>query len=282
MTRVDLHTHSTASDGEVDPAQVVAHAASVGVGTLALTDHDTLAGIPAAAQAGQAHGVRVIAGCEFSVEVWWGEMHLLGYFLPIGDPELDGFLNEQRQCRSVRAATIVDRLNGTGVALSLEDVMRESVGAAVGRPHVARALVVAGAVPDVATAFDRYLGRGCPAFVAKDLPELAAVTSLVARMGGLTSAAHLGRRASRTTLARLRDLDVDGVEARHPSHDDTVTAKIERLGGELGMVLTGGSDWHGDQSGHNNARGLGGIDVPGAWVEILDEYVNIRTREHSA
>ncbi len=280
--RVDLHAHSTASDGEVDPARVVAHAASVGVGTLALTDHDTLAGIPAAEQAGQTHDVRVIAGCEFSVGVWWGEMHLLGYFLPVGDPELDGFLDEQRQRRSVRAATIVDRLNDAGIALSFEDVMRESVGAAVGRPHVARALVVAGAVPDVSTAFDRYLGRGCPAFVAKDLPELPMVTSLVARMGGLTSAAHLGRRASRTTLARLKDLGMDGVEARHPSHDETVTAKIERLGGEIGMVLTGGSDWHGDEWGHHNTRRLGGIEVPAAWVEILDEYVNTRTRERSA
>jgi 3',5'-nucleoside bisphosphate phosphatase len=282
VTRVDLHAHSTASDGEVDPARVVAHAGSVGVGTLALTDHDTLAGIPDAAQAGHTHDVRVIAGCEFSVGVWWGEMHLLGYFLPLGDPELDGFLDEQRQRRSARAATIVDRLNNAGVVLSLEDVMRESVGAAVGRPHVARALVVAGAVPDVSTAFDRYIGRGCPAFVAKDLPELTMVTSLVARMGGLTSAAHLGRRASRTTLARLKDLGVDGVEARHPSHDETVTARIERLGGELGMVLTGGSDWHGDLSGHHDARGLGGIEVPGAWVEILDAYVNTRTRERSA
>ena len=282
MTRADLHVHSTASDGEVDPAGVVAHAASVGLGTLALTDHDTLAGIPDAAQAGQTHGVRVIAGCEFSVAVWWGEMHLLGYSLPIGDPELDEFLDGQRQHRAERAATIVQRLNDVGVALSFDDVTRESNGAAVGRPHVARALVVAGAVPDVSTAFDRYLGRGCPAFVAKDLPELITVTSLVARMGGLTSAAHLRSRASRPTLARLKVLGVDGVEARHPSHDETITAKIERLGPELGMVLTGGPDWHGDQSGHDNARGLGGIEVPEAWVEMLDEYVHTRTRERSA
>jgi len=282
VIRVDLHTHSTASDGEVAPAEVVARAASVDLAAVALTDHDTLAGIPEALRAGERHGLRVIAGCEFSVAVWWGEMHLLAYFLSLGVPELDEFLLEQQRRRAERAATIVRRLNDAGVPLSLDDVVRESKGAAVGRPHVARALVVAEAVPDVSTAFDRYLGRGCPAFVAKDLPECAVVTSLVSRLGGLTSAAHLGRRASRPTLARLKDLGVDGVEARHPSHDDSVTVKIERLGGDLGMVLTGGSDWHGDRSGHHNNRGLGGVEVSIAWVEALDELVNTRTRERSA
>ena len=282
MIRVDLHTHSTASDGEVAPDQLVLRAAKAGLQAIALTDHDTLEGVTKARDAGVAVAVDVISGCEFSVSVWWGEMHLLGYGLPIDDAELSAFLSVQRQRRVTRAETIVDLLNGVGVGLSLEDVMRQSDGAAVGRPHVARALVGAGFVPDVATAFDRYIGRGCPAFVSKDLPPLREVAALVVRAGGVTSAAHLGRRGTRSTLARLRDEGVDGVEARHPSHDPILAAKIERIAGDVGLILTGGSDWHGDHSGHHEGRGLGGVDVPGEWLETLEQLVATRTTEQRA
>ncbi len=277
MTLVDLHSHSTASDGDCDPAELVARAAVAGLSVLGLTDHDTLAGIPDAAQACESQGLRLVRGCEFSVSVWWGEMHLLGYFLPLGDRALDAFLFEQRQRREKRGATIVHRLNAHGVQIGLDDVMRQANGAAVGRPHVARALVAAGTVPDVQTAFDRYIGGGCPAFVAKDLPAVSEVTSLVAQVGGLTSAAHLGRRASRAALGRLKDSGVDGVEVRHPSHDEDTTAKIERLATALGMLMTGGSDWHGDHGGPY--RALGDVTIPADWLERLDDVANIRARE---
>lgn len=226
---------------------------------------------------GRGLGVRVLAGCEFSVAAPWGEMHLLGYYLPLGHGPLDEFLEQQRQWRAVRMEQMVQRLSDLGVELTVEDVREQAGGSAVGRPHVARALVARGVVPDVARAFDRYLGRGCPAFVAKHLPALREVTDLVRSVGGVTSAAHLGRRATRRALAKLKDLGVDAVEARHPSHDEGTSAKIERAAEHLGMLLTGGSDWHGGGKATGHGGSMGGVPVPGEWLAALDEQHDVRS-----
>ncbi len=271
MGSIDLHVHSTASDGECPPAEVVQRAQAAGLTTIALTDHDTLAGLEAAVQEGEARGVRVIAGCEFSVAADWGEMHLLAYFLPVGDDGLNAFLAGQRDGRRRRAERIVERLNGAGAAVTLEAVLRESRGEAVGRPHVARALVNGGVVPDVDTAFRKYLGWRQPAFVPKELPPLTDVTALVRKVGGVTSAAHLRDRASRNSLRRLREAGVDGVEVHHPVHDEVRAQRIERLAGELGMLPTGGTDWHGDDVAMPNRAPLGSLTVPEPWLTALEE-----------
>src|SRR5512147_1940275 len=141
MPFVDLHLHSTASDGAFPPGEVVTRAAAAGLAAMALTDHDTLEGLPAALAAGERLGIRVIAGCEFSVTAPWGEMHVLGFFLPVGWEPLERFLVRCRSDRERRGGEIVDRLNRLGIGLRLEDVLEQSQGGAVGRPHVARALV---------------------------------------------------------------------------------------------------------------------------------------------
>jgi len=146
---IDLHVHSTASDGELAPEAVVARAAAAGLAAIALTDHDTLGGVPAAIAAGERLGVRVVGGCEFSVAAPWGEMHLLGYFLSPGTKVLEDFLIECRADRSRRGRAMVDRLHRLGIPVSHEDVMAEAEGGAVGRPHVARALVRRGQVANV-------------------------------------------------------------------------------------------------------------------------------------
>lgn len=267
---IDLHVHSTASDGEVDPAGVVARARAASLSAFALTDHDTIAGMTEAVAAADAAGIRVICGCEFSVAVRWGEMHLLAYFLPPDNADLAAFLADQRDKRATRGREIVARLRRLGVNLTERDVLRESAGGAVGRPHVARALMAAGQVRDLNEAFDRYIGWGRPAFVAKDLPDVHEVTALIARIGGVTSAAHLGQRANHNALAELREKGVDGVEVRHPAHDDDLRERIRRLAGSLRLLPTGGSDWHGDANGSPERGPLGSQDVPAEWLVALE------------
>lgn len=267
---IDLHVHSTASDGACAPADVVARAAAAGLTVIALTDHDTLAGIDEAAAAGRLLGVRVIPGCEFSVRAGWGEMHLLAYFLPADDRSVSGFLQDQRDKRVTRATRMVSALGRLGLELTFDEVLTEAGAGAVGRPHVARALVRRGHVEDVPDAFRRYIGWRRPAFVPKDLPAVEEVTGLVRDAGGVTSAAHLGDRATRRSLARLHRQGVDAVEVRHPLHDPVRAAQIEQLAAGAGMLCSGGTDWHGEPAGLPNRAPLGSIVVPETWLEGLE------------
>jgi 3',5'-nucleoside bisphosphate phosphatase len=267
---VDLHVHSSASDGAFPPANVVGRAAAAGLVVVALTDHDTLAGVPAAIEAGRELGVRVVSGCEFSVAAPWGEMHVLGYFLPPGSAALERFLADCRADRERRGRAMVERLHRVGVALGEEDVLAEAVGGAVGRPHVARALVRRGHVATVGEAFDRYLARGRPAFVDKTLPAFASVAALVHRVGGLVSAAHLKERGTRSLLQQLQAQGLDAVETRHPSHDPDQRARLTDHALELGLLRTGGSDWHGESIGDESHGTIGSEQVPFEWLERLE------------
>lgn len=282
MATVDLHIHSTASDGEHPPAEVVRRAAAQGLRVIALTDHDTLAGVEEASAAGRRLGVRVIPGCEFSVAADWGEMHLLGYFLPPDAAALNAFLADQREKRFRRGADIVRRLNALGTRVSMDDVLAQANGGSVGRPHVARALVAFGAVPSVPVAFERYLAPGRPAFVPKQLPPAATVAELIRAVGGVSSAAHLKDRGVNAVLRDLRDLGVDAVEVLHPSHAPSAMRRIERAAGRVGLLLTGGSDWHGDDRVDTDRGALGAPEVPEAWVEALEVVHRGRLRQKAA
>lgn len=267
---VDLHTHSTASDGEHPPEEVVARAAGAGLAAIALTDHDTLDGLPAAIAAGERLGVRVVSGCEFSVAAPWGEMHLLGYYLPPAHPPVETFLVRCRADRLRRVREMVDRLQAIGLRVTVEDVLREADGGSLGRPHVARALVGRGAATEMNEAFHRFIGRGKVAFVEKALPAFREVAELVHSVGGVVSAAHLKDRATRPVLRRLMDQGLDAVETRHPSHDPEIRARITEHALALGLLRTGGSDWHGDGSGEDEHAPLGSQRVPLEWLERLD------------
>jgi 3',5'-nucleoside bisphosphate phosphatase len=258
---------------------VVARAAAAGLAAIALTDHDTLAGLPAALAAGTRLGVRVVGGCEFSVVAPWGEMHVLGYFLEPGLPPVERFLERCRADRARRGAEIVGRLRAQGVDVSLADLEAEARGGAIGRPHVARALVRRGVVSDVDQAFARFLGWGRSAFVEKRLPAFAEVADLVHRAGGVVSAAHLRDRGTRGFLADLKRQGLDAVEARHPVHGPDVRARLTGYASELELGRTGGSDWHGDGSGGDPGSALGGQRVPATWLEQLEAR---RPREPSA
>ncbi len=272
MFAADLHVHSAASDGTHQPADVVRLAAVAGLQLVALTDHDTVGGVAEARAAGADLGVRIVAGCEFSVAAPWGELHLLAYFLPADRPDLTAFLEAQRGQRTARMREIVRRLRGAGVTVTLEEVGAAAAGGALGRPHAARTLVARGVVADVGEAFDRFLRKGRPAYVPKVLPALSAVTGLVRALGGVTSAAHLKEHATRATMRRLQRDGVDAVEVRHPSHPPALQERIGALADDLGLLRTGGTDWHGEAEVAAEGRAaLGTITVPEAWVEALEQ-----------
>jgi len=268
---VDLHCHSTASDGECPPAEVAARAAKAGLAAVALTDHDTTAGVAEALDAGARAGVRVVCGCEFSTRAPWGELHLLGYFLQPEDGRLQSFLQETRAARRRRGEYIVAKLQHLGIEIELADVDRQADGGAVGRPHVARALVERGVVADINEAFERYLGRGRAAYVEKPLPTLERVTELVHDVGGVAVAAHLGEHGTEGQIRQFVNQGLDGVEVRHPSHSPATEARLTRIATALGLAISGGSDWHGDSAFGTSHAPLGGLDIPLAWLEGLEE-----------
>ena len=267
---MDLHVHSTASDGSLPPERVLERAHTAGLAAIALTDHDTVAGVPAAIAAGERLGVRVVGGCEFSSAAPWGEMHVLGYFLPSDSPDLESFLERSRADRVRRATISRARLQRLGVGLEFDDVLLQAKGGAVGRPHVARAIVRQGGATGISDAFDRYIGRGRPAFVDKVLPAFREIADIEHSVRGLVSVAHIKERGTRSFLERLQREGLDAVETRHPSHDPELRARLTEIALRLGLLRTGGSDWHGDPEPGETHGALGSQEVPLEWLERLE------------
>ena len=257
-------------------------ARAVDLAAIALTDHDTTDGVAEAAQEGARLGVRIIPGCEFSVRAPWGELHVLALFLPYAHEGLQTFLRDTRAARRLRGEQIVAKLQDLGVAIELEDVQAQLLGGdggALGRPHVARALVDCGACDNISDAFRRYLGRGRAAYVEKPLPKLGAVTALVHDVGGLTVAAHLGDRGTEAQLRIFQDQGLDCVEVRHPSHAPAMEQRLMRIAERLGLGITGGSDWHGESEYGESHAPLGGMRVPDTWLEPLEHRLELTARK---
>ncbi len=270
VSLVDLHAHTTASDGTASPEAFVRAACAAGLQAVAVTDHDTVAAVAAVRSHAMGTGVRVVAGVELSVHDETGkELHVLG--LHLADLEMvDAALASVRGARVERARAIVGKLNALGVPVEMDAVLAESRGGAVGRPHVARALVKAGHAPALQVAFDRWLGAGRPAYVEKERLSVATGIALVRRAGGIAVWAHPGPEVTREQIAALAALGLDGVEVRHPSH---TVADIKRLRGHvtaLELVPSGGSDWHGATEG---PRTLGCMRVSAAWMDRQLEYL---------
>ncbi|HEY3746117.1 MAG TPA: PHP domain-containing protein [Gemmatimonadaceae bacterium] len=266
---VDLHTHSTASDGTLPPERVIEAAESCGLAALALTDHDTIDGVRPAREAAERAGIRVIAGVELSAYDQDNEVHLLALHLSQLGP-LERRLTDLRAARHARAGRIVDRLNELGIALTLDEVLQQSNGGAVGRPHVARAMIARGVVGDFRDAFTRYLGAKGSAFVPKDKLSVQDAIAIAHEAGAIAIWAHPGDGGRRERLEPLVAAGLDGVEIRHPSHSSEDTKRLQALTDFFGLVPSGGSDWHGAMDG---PRRLGMMNVPIDWLEKQDERV---------
>ena len=271
---VDLHMHSTASDGSQTPGDVIRAAKAAGLSAIALTDHDTIAGLADARTAGAALGVRVVNGVELSAVEGAAETHLLGLHL-CDTLVIERELGNLRDMRERRGQQIVERLVALGVQVTFDDVLAQAGGGVVGRPHVARALVADGWATDVRDAFDRYLGAGKPAYVAKDQLGMADAIAMIHAAGGLAVLAHPGGAATRERLNALIAFGLDGVEVKHPGHSPSDTARLTTLAGQLGLVMSGGSDWHGAADG---PRTIGMMQVPEAWLAQQDERLAVLGR----
>jgi predicted metal-dependent phosphoesterase TrpH len=268
-TFVDLHTHSTASDGTLPPEQVIQAAARCGLKALALTDHDTVGGVAAAREAGGRLGIRVIAGVELSAFQDDQEVHILALHLSQVET-LEKRLLELRALRFTRAERIVGKLNELGIPITLDEVLLQSNGGAVGRPHVARALIARGVVHDFRDAFMQYLGGNGSAFVPKDRLSIEDAIVIAHEAGALAIWAHPGGGGRRDRLAPLVASGLDGVEIRHPSHSGEDIKRLQALTDFFGLVPSGGSDWHGVTEG---PRRLGMMKVPAEWLDRQDERI---------
>ena len=248
MASCDLHLHTTFSDGTQSPEAVVAAAAARGVRLLAITDHDEVGGVLPAQQAGAQLGVTVISGVEINTEVGKEDVHILGYGFAPDSPALLAGLHALRNARLVRAEQMLARLTSIGYPLTLEQVLAISGEGSVGRPHIARALVAAGYVADVATAFSRLIGNRCPAFIPRAgiTPEEA--IALIHRAGGIASLAHPGKLGDPIRfIQRLRAAGLDALEVYHSDHPPKATQRLARWAAQYCLAMTGGSDSHGEQ-----------------------------------
>ena len=269
---VDLHAHSTASDGSRAPADVIREAKRIGLTAIALTDHDTLDGIAEATAAGHELGVRVVVGVELSAVEDGVETHILGLHLS-ETRELEERLVQLREMRRNRAQRIVLRLNELGVRVEFSAVLEQAAGGAIGRPHVARAMIAEGWAVDFRDAFDRYLGNGRPAYVAKDRLAVAEAIALIHRAGGLAILAHPSHAGTRERVEAFVREGIDGVEVRHPSHSSEDISRLAALVDHFSLVPSGGSDWHGAAEG---PRTLGMMRVPADWLCRQDGRVRSR------
>ena len=264
---VDLHAHTTASDGRATPAELVAIAKAADLQSVAITDHDTLDGLPAAAIEAERIGIELVHGIELSTIDGTREVHLLGLHLVFTETLRERLVSVQ-SARVDRAEEMVRRLTSLGMPITMEMVQAEAAGGAVGRPHVARALVAGGYVRDLRDAFDRWLGDGKPACVGKLRLELADGIRLIHDAGGVAVWAHPQSDGNRDRIGRFAALGLDGVEVRHPSHNADDIARIATLCDFFGLVKSGGSDWHGALDGF---RPLGCMHVPAPWMDAQRE-----------
>jgi predicted metal-dependent phosphoesterase TrpH len=263
---VDLHLHSTASDGLLSPTEVAREVAARGLCGFSLTDHDTVDGLEEAAAEADRLGLEFLVGAELSANAPGQSIHILAYGFDPADAGMRAFFRDFRADRLRRTDEIVRRLQALDAELTLDDVMAEAGEGVPTRAHVGRALVNGGWVRDEEEAFRRFIARGKPAFVEKKPTPPEHVCALVRRAGGVTILAHPGRDFTQAELARWTDDCFDGVEVLHPRNDPAVRRSLDRLAEEKDLLRGGGSDWHGTDSG----APPGSQRVPVEWLRAIE------------
>ncbi|MEI6308462.1 MAG: PHP domain-containing protein [bacterium] len=253
--KVDLHTHSTASDGCLTPAELVRHACQEGLTLLSLTDHDTAVGLAEAEQASRSTPLRFVPGIEFSTEVEHAEVHILGYWLDFDSRLLKDTLDRLGRSRRERIRRMVHELRRLGIHIQADEILASKSSGVFGRPHVASALVQHGYASNVEEAFTRYLRIGKPAYVPHCKLSPRQVLSLVRKVGGLAVMAHPGLSARDDLIPMLCRDGLGGLEAYYPEHNPSQVHRYLGLAKEAGILVTGGSDFHGTAVRNHCARG---------------------------
>lgn len=277
---IDLHLHTTASDGRLSPAALVARAAAAGLRTISVTDHDTVAAIDETAAIAAVSGLRVIPGIEITAVHDARDVHVLGYFFDHRDAAFLTFLEQQRSRRVARAREIGSRLAALGAPIDVEALVATArPGTSIARPLLARLLVSAGHASSVQDAFDRYLAAGQPAFVPRTGSSPAEVVAAIHAAGGLASFAHPGVTRKDEIIEPLVGQGLDAIEVYHSDHPPDVVAKYRAMAETLGVLTTGGSDFHGEAAGLGSGRErrdtLGVVSLPEAALAALEARVAV-------
>jgi predicted metal-dependent phosphoesterase TrpH len=260
---IDLHTHTTASDGTCSPDELVALAAEVGIGVLGVADHDTMDAVSAVSAAARKRGIEVIPGIEVTAVANGKDVHVLGYFADPEDRDLLALLTATRKARLGRAQRIGDLLAEAGVPIDVQALLnsaRANDGKALARPQIARALVAAGHVASVSEAFDRFLGESCVAYVPHTGASPAEVVEVVTRAGGVTSLAHPGTLNRDELIPSMVDAGLTAIEVYHSAHTPDQVQHYLQMANDLGLAITGGSDFHGP--GARRSEFFGQITLP--------------------
>ncbi len=275
MARIDLHLHTTHSDGSLPPAEVLARAHQAGVTALSITDHDILDGIGEAVQAAASLGIEVIPGVEISSRGADSELHILGYFIDVNDKTFRKHLAQLRDSRHRRNPQMVQKLRELGLEITYEEVRALACTDAVGRPHMARLLMEKGYVQSAKEAFDRYLADGKPAYVPRDLPSPQEAVGWIRAAKGVPVLAHpLWTKqkgdAFRRLCEELKEAGLGGIEVHYSTHTAQETSQFLNLAGRLDLLVTGGSDFHGvTKPDIEVGVGRGSLKVPEKLLEPL-------------
>ncbi|MCR5522172.1 MAG: PHP domain-containing protein [Clostridia bacterium] len=278
---IDLHTHSSESDGSMTPAQLVRHAADSGLSAIALTDHDTVKGLAQAMEEGKKAGIEVVPGIEISASSQ-AETHILGYYIDTGNRMLASKLDECFKLRLKRNEVTCRKLNELGFNIDLDEIRKLAGGQIIGRAHFARLMVDKGYAGSVKEAFDLYLGSGKYAYCGEQRLTDEEAVKLIKSSGGMAFAAHLHHTKLegdelRAFLIRLKDAGLDGVEGIYTEYTEEMGRRYRALAAELGLLISGGSDFHGANKPHIAiGKGTGNLRIP---YEILE---NIKSAKEKA
>lgn len=290
-TKIDLHIHSTASDGTLSPAQIIASALSAEGNkkspvVLALTDHDTVAGIPEFMKEAKKHEkeLTAIPGVEISTDFHGVEIHILGYNMDISNAELLDCLKICRESRDGRNEKIIQKLNEQGIEISMADIRPEDPNETIARPHIAKQLMKKHYVSSVKEAFDKYLAEGRCCYVERIMPTPAEAISLIHKSGGIAVLAHLMyykklNAAQKSGLVfELKEAGLDGIEAYYNSYSEVEELYVQSLATQHALLLTGGTDFHGENKPHISLfKGQGNMEVPDSILpEFMDAVGNIK------
>lgn len=251
MKRVDLHSHSTISDGSFSPEEVIRKAAEIGLAAIALTDHDNIGGVSAALEAGMSEGIMVIPGVEISAEFDRGTLHILGYFINPLDKTLQEKLTTLQKARAERNPKIARKLQELGIDITYEEVLKIASSTQVGRPHFAQILIQKGIVKDLNEAFERFLGKDKAAYVDKYRYPPEEALEMIQAAGGVAVLAHpftlnLSDNDLVTMIRKWVGLGLRGMEVFYPEHSEEIIDRYTRIADTFGLIKTGGSDFHGN------------------------------------